>query len=56
MISKVLIKKRKIEQQEQTFQRLTMVHKTPIRKRKIGQQEQSLSEINNGLQSTTKKT
>jgi hypothetical protein len=33
-----------------------MVYKALIRKHKIEKQEQSLSEINNGLQSTNKKT
>ena len=56
MVYKGLIRKRKIEQQEQNFQILTMVYKALIRNRKIEQQEQSFSEINNGLQSTNHKT
>jgi hypothetical protein len=39
MVYKVLIRKRKIEQQEQSFQSLPMIYKVLIRKRKIEQQE-----------------
>jgi hypothetical protein len=39
MVYKVLIRKHKIEQQEQSFQSLPMIYKVLIRKRKIEQQE-----------------
>ena len=56
MVYKGLIRKRKIEQQEQNFQRLTMVFKGLITKSQIEQQDQNFSEQNNGLQINIQKT
>ena len=52
MVYKEQIRKRKIEQQEQSFSENNNGLQTTNQKRKTDQQEQKFSEINNGLQST----
>jgi hypothetical protein len=55
MVFKVLIRKRKIKQQEQRFSEINNGLQRTNQKCKIEQQEQSLSEIKSGLQSINPK-
>ena len=55
MVYKALIRKRKIEQQEQIFSEIKNDLKVLIRNLKTEQQEQGFSEINIVLQNTNQK-
>jgi hypothetical protein len=56
MVCKGLIRKLKIEQQEQSFSDINNGLQSTNQKCKTEQQEERFSEINNGLQRTNQKT
>jgi hypothetical protein len=56
MVCKGLIRKLKIEQQEQNFSDINNGLQSTNQKCKTEQQEERFSEINNGLQRTNQKT
>ena len=56
VVYKALIRKRKIEHQEQSFSEINSGLQSTNQICKTEQQEQSFSEINNGLQRTNQKT
>jgi hypothetical protein len=56
MFCKGLMRKRQIEQQEQSFSEINNGLQSTNQNCKTEQQEQSFAEINSGLQRTNKKT